>query len=384
MKRNFRKIIPIIIAALSIVFTITLFCPVSAKAANKTVRASTEKALNKAIKDPDVTDIYFRTNAYINVTIKSNKSASSKYLTIDAPNADITNKSVFKGIFIQESGNYIESADGNTFEIYDTSALKSFTVAKKKTVKSLTYINPGQDLARYYYLRNGAQIEELYLFYSDGGTPGQGIFDPLTRIMVFNYINKDDAHVSLTYVLDQNGRVINFKNNHPEFGCEYAYDYDDDGYIVKETFNDMIGKGSTTYEYTSDHKLAKTACIAEITNDVLKYNYDKKGNLISTEHCSDGSGKFQKETVNKYDKNGRLLSRTYTANGNTDVQEYKYNKKGFLTSYSVHSKGGTITEYKMTISYKYNSAGDIIKKTVVENGKKTVTKYKYDKLGNRI
>ena len=121
MKKVFCKKVSVVITmALVLILIKTSFSGiVQVHAASKMVRISTEKALNKAVKDKSVTSIIFRTKAYINVTIKANKAASSKDLTIDAPNADITNKSVFSGIFLESSGNYVENASGNTFEIYE-------------------------------------------------------------------------------------------------------------------------------------------------------------------------------------------------------------------------------------------------------------------------
>lgn len=380
-RQSFRKLSPVVMMLISVLFITVFIGSVPTDAGTgKTVRVSTEKALNKAVKDKSVTSIIFRTEAYIKVTIKANKAATSKDLTIDAPNADITNKSTFSGIFVESSGNYVEAADGNTFEVYDTYAVKSFTVAKKKSVKSLTYINPEQDLQSCYTLRNGAKIEELTLIYSAAGNVGYGVYDQGTRTIEFNYVNAYDAKVSLTYVLDKSGRITTFKNNHAEFGCEYYYEYDENGNLTKENFDDMIGKCLITYEYTSDLKLAKKTQTSEIESFEFSYNYDKKGNLISVERKNKKTGKTKTTVKYTYDKKGRITSCKDTSSGTT-VEKYKYDKNGFLTSFSTHTKGGAITEYKHSVSYKYNKAGDIIQKTETTNGYKTVNKYSYDEFG---
>ena len=384
MKQTLSKLIPVGMLLISVLI-ITIFIgstPVSA-GTGKTVRVSTEKALNKAVKNKDVTSIIFRTNAYIKVTIKANKAAASKDLTIDAPNADITNKSVFTGIFLQSSGNYVEAADGNTFEVYDDYYVSSFTVEKNKTVKQITFINPDARIYSFFTIRKGAKIEEMNLIYSYGGKVGYSTFDSSTNTIDFNYVNIYDEDISLSYTLDDSGRVLNYKNKFPNFGCEYDFEFDENGNLIKETFDDMVGKGEVIYEYDSDSKLIKKDQTTEMEKDELTYTYDKNGNLISVERYNKLTGKTKKEVTYKYDKNGRLIQCTDKYSGTT-VEKYKYNKKGFLTSYSIHSKGGAIKEYKLSITYKYNAAGDIIKKTTNENGTKTVQKYSYDEFGDRI
>ena len=109
----------------------------------KTVRVSTAKEIKKAINNPDVGTIIFRTQAYIDVTIKANKDASSKFLIVDSPNANITNKAVFASIDIQSAKTFTESASGNKISLtgYFDDSLNGFTVSKNKKVESLTLNN---------------------------------------------------------------------------------------------------------------------------------------------------------------------------------------------------------------------------------------------------
>ena len=357
---------------------VTLFISdVPAQAASKEVRVSTEKALNKAIKNKNVTSIVFKTEAYINVTIKSNKSAVSKDLSINAPNANITNKATFRGIYVQAVGKYTEAADGNTYEIYDDYSVDSFTVAKKKTVKSMTLYNPSQHIDQFAIIRKGAKIEEFNLVYSDAGNVSYGVFNPQTGVMNFSYyLSKYDVTVNLEYTFDKSGRILNFKNKAQEFGCEYTYEYDADGNVIKNTFSDMIGDCVYTYEYDSDFKL-----IREIHNEdnyrfkyELTYKYDKKGNLISRVNTDLKTGESQTVAKFTYDKKGRKLSCVDTT-GSKIVEKYKYNKKGFLTSYTQTIENSPTNTYKFSETYKYNSKGDMTERTTNDNGNKTTRKY---------
>jgi len=355
---------------------VTLFIgEVPANAAGKSVRVSTEKALNKAVKDKNVSEIIFKTEAYIKVTLKANKNATSKYLEIDAPNADITNKSTFRGIILQAVKNYTEEADGNTYEFYDDRKIGTFTVAAKKTVKSMTLINPSQYIDQFAIIRNGAKIEEFNLISSDAGNVSYGVYNPQTGVMNFSYyVSKYDVTVNLEYIFDKSGRILNFKNKAAEFGCEYTYEYDADGNLIKNSFSDMIGNCVYTYEYDSDFKLISETHKEELDYYKLEYKYDKKGNLISRKNTNLKTGKSKTDVKYTYDKNGRKLSCTDTY-GSKIVEKYKYNKKGFLTSFTQTITNSPKNIYKFSETYKYNSDGDMIQRTTNDNGNKTVKKY---------
>ena len=352
------------------------FYDVPVQAASKAVRVSTEKALNKAIKNKDVTSITFQTEAYVKVTIKANKLAASKYLDINAPNADITNKATFRNIGVQAVGNYVEAADGNSYDIYDDKTVDSFTVSKKKNVKSLTFLNPSQHIDQFAILRNGSKIDEFNLIYSDNGNVSYGVYNPQTGVIDFSYyLSQYDVTVNLEYTLDKSGRVLNFKNKAPEFGCEYTYEYDADGNLVKNTFSDMIGNCVYTYEYDSDFKLIREVHDEDsVFKYELKYNYDKNGNLINRVNTDLKTGESKTDVKYTYDEKGRKLSCVDTY-GSKIVEKYKYNKKGFLTSYTMTISQSGGKTYKFSETYKYNSAGDMTKRTTNDNGKKTVYKY---------
>lgn len=376
MKQMLRKLTFIGMLMITALVVTLLINDVPAQAASKIVRVSTEKALNKAIKNKDVAIINFQTEAYMKVTIKANKSAASKYLDIKAPNADITNKSTFRGITVQAVGNYTEAANGNTYEIYDDKMVDSFTVSKKKTVKSMTLFSPSQHIDQFAILRNGAKIEEFNLIYSGDGNVSYGVYNPQTGVMEFSYyLSQYDVTVNLEYTFDKSGRILNFKNKAPEFGCDYTYEYDANGNVIKNTFTDMIGNCVYTYEYDADGKL-----IREVHDEEggmlyeFKYKYDKKGNLLSRIHTNLKTGESSTVAKFTYDKKGRKLSCVDTY-GSKIVEKYKYNKKGFLISYTQTIENGPSYTYKFSETYKYNSKGDMTERTTNDNGKKTTKKY---------
>ncbi|MBR4344006.1 MAG: hypothetical protein IKP88_15135 [Lachnospiraceae bacterium] len=387
MKQKLRKLTLIGMLMIAGLVVTILIGYVPAKAAGKSVRVSTEKALNKAVKNKNVSEIIFKTEAFINVTIKSNKAAASKYLEINAPNANITNKSTFNGINMQAARSYTEEANGNTYELYDDTKVGNFTVAKKKTVKSMTLLNPSLEIHRLITIRNGAKIEEFNLISSNDGNVIYSVLHSDKNIITFKYyLSKYDDYFSLEYKIDDSGRITKYKNEAPEFGCEYNYKYDADGNIVENSFGDMLGDylgtdGFITYEYDSDFKL-----IREIHDEYddqfqhqyqyeLKYNYDKNGNLISRVNTDLKTGESKTDIKITYDKKGRMLSRTDLI-GNKFVEKYKYNKKGFLTKYSYTYEQSKDYTYKFSETYKYNSAGDMTQRTTNDNGKKTTQKYK--------
>ena len=73
-------------------------------------------------------------------------------------------------------------------------------------------------------------------------------------------------------------------------------------------------------------------------------------------------------------KKGRKLSCVDTY-GSKIVEKYKYNKKGFLISYTQTIENSPSYTYKFSETYKYNTKGDMIERTTNDNGRKTTKKY---------
>ncbi|MBR4344051.1 MAG: hypothetical protein IKP88_15360 [Lachnospiraceae bacterium] len=387
-----------IIAALSIVlFLVAIATGVKVYAGvGETVRVSTEKQLKAAMKNADVGTIIFRTNAYINVTIKSAKGSDEKFLIIDAPYASFTNKAVFAEINIMNAKSYIESVSGN--DIIITGELKGyqdyvsglmyskidgFTVSKKKQVESLT-IYDDEFITPKFTLRKGAKIKNLALVYDDGNPPVASTYDSSKKQLALNYTNIYGAEESLQVKLDKSGRIkkIKCKSSNDYFDYEYTFTYDSNGNVIKMT-GENVDNGEFKYDYTySPEGLAvKSECSGAYT-EVWSYYYDDKGQLTE---CFNGNGSSSEATTvysYEYDEKGRLTCDKYSNSVSESSFEhiYTYNSKGFqikeefTTSYSI----------SYVIIHKYNKAGDLIQFTITSDGESTTEKFKYDELGNLI
>ena len=83
----------------------------------KTVRVTTQKELNKALKDSSIDTVILRTDTYDSITISS-KKAKKKKLIVDAPNSIIVNKAKFKSVVLENAEYYTEDVSGNNITIY--------------------------------------------------------------------------------------------------------------------------------------------------------------------------------------------------------------------------------------------------------------------------
>ena len=130
------------------------FCrPLAVKAASsKTVRVTTQKELNTALKDASVETIILRSETYDSITISS-KKAKKKNIIIDAENSNIVNKSRFKSIELISAAYYIEDVSNNTI----TASTTAFEIAEGRTVKKLTLTV----MSSKYVIRKGASIKNL-------------------------------------------------------------------------------------------------------------------------------------------------------------------------------------------------------------------------------
>lgn len=189
-------------------------------------------------------------------------------------------------------------------------------------------------------------------------------------------INKYDPINRLVKKIDANGKTIE------------SIQYNNDNLQVKST--NALGN-SKQFSYNSDGNIIKT--IDEEGNSLEK-NYDNNGNVSSE---SDGKGNVTtyrydefnrligvrnalgQETIYTYDLNGNRLTQT-DGKGNTTT--YQYNAANKISKI-IYPKGlNDNIEVKGKIeTYKYDSLGQIIKKTD-RNGNSTT--YSYDINGNKI
>ena len=353
----------------------------------ETVRVSTAKQLKAAIKRADVGTIIFRTEAYINVTIKADENAKTKSLIIDAPNVNFTNKAVFSDIKIRSAKKYIESVSGNRISIYDNDILDGFFVSKKKKVKKLTILNSYGEFRNNYTLRKGAKIEELELIYTGEFYPVKSSYDKSKRQLTIEGFYYDDDCIYIIK-LDKNGRMVSIdcESDSQESYYSELFSYDSNGNLVRIIGTDnMYGKFTKEITYSGNLE-QKSIYKGEYESTVYISSYDENGRLAHREFTGEDSSYgeilvYSSINVFEYDKNGRLIyDRWDSVEGDTFYEtSYTYNSKGFLTMLYDNSSG-SVTVYE----YKYNKAGSMIEFTQKFDGQKETQTYEYDELGDLI
>ena len=354
----------------------------------QTVRVSTVKELNAAIKKADVGTIILRTQAYNTIKIKAVKEAKEKFLIIDAPNASITNKAVFAEINIKAAGDYLEQVSGNKISFNNDEPNNSFIISKGKVLNELTVNTSYGYFDLNYILRKGAKIKNINMVYSGNNAPVESTYNQDKKQLSLEFSDSDGCKRAYTIKLDKRGRVVRetCKSNWVEYDYDYSYKYDSNGNMVKMSGKDNES-GNFTYVYTYSKNLIQKAVAKEdAASGEWNYSYDKKGVLTQMKYVGKGQmdgSEFDLESTETYetDKNGRLSFMRYEdgISGYFTEYYYTYNSKGLLTKKLVNNSGS-----ESTYTYKYNKAGDKTSETYTNEGSSNTTTYKYDKLGNPV
>ena len=135
IKRKRNVVALCLLFALTAVFTV-LSGKAGANASSEAVTVSTQDELTKAVNNKNIQKILLATDEKTTITIPANGRASKKELIIDAPNAEIINKGVFKSITVKNVGTYNEKASGNVIGIKADGVV--FKLYKGKNIKKLT------------------------------------------------------------------------------------------------------------------------------------------------------------------------------------------------------------------------------------------------------
>lgn len=97
--------------------------PTTALAATKTVNIKTQKQLQAALKDPNVTKIVIKTSKGTKFTIEDG-DYGKKSLVIESPKATVNNYGDFKKIDLKDAKTVYDRGDGNKITVRDTNSLK--------------------------------------------------------------------------------------------------------------------------------------------------------------------------------------------------------------------------------------------------------------------
>ena len=365
--------------ALALVVSLINITPIKANAADKTVKvAYTVKQLKSAMKAKAAATIVFRTESVDPVTIPSVKKSKNKELVINAPKADIINKSKFKSITVKSVSTYTEAANGNTIIFSDVDK-EGLVIAKGKTVNKVTFTNwLGYDPS--YIVRKGAKIKSVAFESLDKNVSKSNTEKRTVTIegQASEYELSD--YYKATFKLDKSGRISKSNTDSAYKGnIVITYKYDKNGNHVTTTTTEPgdIVK-TTTREYNSDNLLVKISSAGNSGEDsYVTYEYNSDGKL--TEYAvkyADGNDMYVYTCT--YDKKGRL-SETYL-NPYDITEKLTYDTAGRCIE-EVHDQRGEVT----TIGYEYDKNGLVLKRTEEHTAGYTfVQEYTYDFLGNNI
>lgn len=385
MRRMFKYLGTLLAIIMVAAVTLGIIGPQEVQAASKkTVRVSTQKELNKALKNSKVGTIILRTSTYDKITINS-KKAKKKNVIIDAPSAVVENKSKLKSIEIQSVTKYIENASGNT--IVDNYG-GEFILADGKNVKKLTlkYFNTD------YIIGKGASISSL-VYDIDGK---KSSFDKATgKLKLTNtvgvgeyYVDYREVDVVYTLTLDEAGRVTGISYTDPDGRLlETTVKYDKYGNFTE--VKEVVAKTKETVfiresKYDADHNLTYRYLNGKDYSETSTYEYDSKGRVVADTY--DTSYDCHIKDKYTYDSNGRKVGKDcnylYGSWGYDYVSEMSYDSNGFLLSnVETYSEG-----YKYIMNYEYDKSGNRTywsREELYTDGKSAMYEYKteYDKLG---
>ena len=386
MKKLFKCLGIVCTIALILAVFLGIYSPEKISAADeKTVRVTTQKELNKALKDSSIDTVILRTDTYDSITISS-KKAKKKKLIVDAPNSIIVNKAKFKSVVLENAEYYTEDVSGNNITVY----ISDFEIAEGRSVKKLT----AKRVVTGYTIRKGASIKSLVYSIDEN----KSSYDKETRTLklktqVFDYEIYDYKDISYKFILDEAGRItyLEYKQPSTKRLLKTNSEYDENGNLlkVKEVYADN-GEVSFSFEYKYD---GNNNCIYAkeydgYDNIEKNVEYDDNGREISYINVY-SSGSIAKGTY-VYDSKGRKIQSSYSYGTEDklyygDTTTYTYNKKGYRTK--------TVAEYldgdKTIYTNKYDSAGNNYYCTMDEydadgNVERYKYKYEYDEYGEML
>lgn len=395
MKKTLSVLTKFVVAIALVLITVIISGDIETRADSNndsftTVRVTSNKQLKKALDDPSVDTIIFRTYKRTSLTIKANDNVKDKLIIIDAPNASIENKALFGEIHLVSVSSYVENVSGNYIGVLNPSGIRSFKVSKKKTVEAIffdTYSVFDQNL-NCYTLRKGAKVNNIWLNYVGEGDVTD-VYDKSKRVETFKYTDSEGNARSYKLKFDKRGRIISFISD-ATYNFEYNYKYDKNGNIIL-IYGSDDDDGNFSFEKSYDGiYILKEYFESDVKKYGYTYSYDDRGykypsEIITYEASEDEEITFT--TRYTYDSKGRIATKTDDyGDGNFYKTVTDYNSKGFMvkeTSYCCTADGEQAGESRI-VTYEYNKAGDMISMTRLEGNQQYMEQYIYDDYGTLV
>ena len=378
MLKKKRHIINILLVVLAVIMTVSLIDIVPAKADQNSYKVVyTVKQLKKAMKAKAPDTIVFRTEIYGDITIPYVKNAKNKDIILFAEHADVKNKAKFSSVSIRKVNHYTEAVSGNNI-YWDLNYYTDLTVAKGKTVNSLTYMNWNGFMPDY-TLRKGAKIKNLIFKCFDE----ESTYDPENRTVSMSAYNlyADYAYPNkAVYTLDKSGRIIKneYSLSNDGANCIETLKYDKNGNLIEAAgMEEGIETYTSIYEFDKNNNKIKAFSANPGSEGLLyEYTYNKNGKLDSYYQVN-SDGTITNKLVFTYDKKGRCLTSEYIKIG--AKEKITYDSAGRLIE-----RRNSYKDIITTTKFEYDKNGLLIKEIEEDNEGVYIKEYSVDHLGNRI
>lgn len=255
----------------------------------------------------------------------------------------------------------------------------------------LPFVSEAQEVVNDSKRRNWSDDEPLY-----GNVESIRIFTYLATAT--DYAEAGTITNDITYRFNDKGDVAEYTSK-SEFSTAHGrYTYDANRRTLERTlsFDGEFGN-RTTFEYNAAGKLIKTTIIDAmgVTEGVCTYKYNNNGLLIATTYDDMTDWDNDEDIFRTYNSQGKLIEYNYSSTVDAYDEMYEYNTKGELTKtkyywegrvlyviYCYYNAQGQLTEKvhyneenqpTQKIVYQYDSKGNMVKQSVVDVQKKSVT-----------
>lgn len=187
-----------------------------------------------------------------------------------------------------------------------------------------------------------------------------GAYNMPTHMLTEGFIGTDAYTKDGVYTYDGKGNLMQQAVTYNDTLLTYDYTYDDKNRLIKAVYSEAGEEISfNDYEYDENGLLVREAYVE---GDIVHYNY-----------------------MNSYDANGKLIKAESDGEEFDYEYTYTYNDKGdWEQSTGRVLEAGTVV-YWYVNDYTYNTAGQLTKKVLTEDGEiSETTDYTYDNAGNCI
>lgn len=185
-----------------------------------------------------------------------------------------------------------------------------------------------------------------------------------------NIVSSDPSSTITTIKYDKNYNITSeiYQSGKYKYTTTYSYKYNKKGELVSKSY---VQKG----EPESDDRDVVYENAGTYESPVIKYKYDKNGNLTSVTGLDYYKDAYASYT---YDKNGKLI-KEYKNNGYEITTSYIYDKNGNLVKEISKYSSDFHGEYQNEKEYKYYSNGKIksFVDTKTRNNKKYIDNQAY-------